>query len=589
MTIFIAFAAIVVDLGTLRLDRRVDRAGADAAAAAAAAYLRPGDTRDPKRACERAWAYLAANIAGLGGSGAAGACAGFAPYRGDTGCPTAQMDESGTVGDFQVTVSWPVPDGSALLTEPDLRPGSVDPPVPDLLFDGDPAGCERIGVTVTRARSFVLGPAIGATGASTTVHSVALAAPPGGDDEIAALVALNDSRLGTLCARAGGSLVVGSYLDGTPRPGIIAVDSDGTDTTTSCSGADDYVIAADSQPGTRICADGIAAGLGCDGGGFIGEYAKGPYGDAARAHDPAAPLSPLPVGVAERIGTAPVEGRYGGHIEALRARLGGPGEPGGFTVLRDGQDIPGTTPPEPFRCRADTPMFVPSGSWFVDCDDFEAAADVVFGGGRIVFDGTVTAAGGGCLAVNVPLSLPPGGAVPCPAVIGSGTAAATTQPPPLSDARVFVRGRSGSPGLVKDGSATLLLPRTFVYLQDGSLAIRGGGGGLLWTHARATSCAPGDEDCLASRFHKLTFWGRDGGTHQIETQDPGALGGSRLDLTGVLFAPDAHLRLSGDDEATLRAQLWADSIEVTGPAQLTWSPDPASAVATQRSSIRLIR
>jgi hypothetical protein len=588
MTIFIAFAAIVVDLSTLRLDRRVDRAAADAAAAAGAAYLRPGDTRDPERGCQRAWGYLAANIAGLDASPAAAACAAFAPYQGDISCP-GQMDQSDTVGDFQVTVSWPVPDGSALLTQPDISPGSVDPPVPDPQWDGDPAGCERIGVTVTRARSFVLGPALGATGASTTVHSVALAAAPGGDDEIAALIALNESRLATLCAQGGGSLVVDSYVDGTLRPGIIAVDSDGSDTTTSCSGADNYVIFADSQPGTRICADGIAAGLGCDGGGFIGEYAKGPYGDAARAHDPAAPLSPVPVGVAERIGTAPVEGRYGAHVEALRAQLGGPGEPPGFGVLQDGQDIPGTTPPEPFRCRPDTPMFVPSGRWFVDCDDFEASADVVFGGGRIVFKGTVTASGGGCLAVNVPLSLPLGGPVSCPVVTGSGTPAATTQPPPLSDAWVFIRGRSGSAGLAKDGSATVLLPRTFVYLQDGSLTMGGEGGGLLWTQARASGCPPGDQDCLASRFHKLTFWSQHGASHQIETQDPGAGGGSRLDVTGVLFAPGAHLEFSGDDEATLRAQLWADSIEVTGPARLTWSADPASAIATQRSSIRLIR
>jgi hypothetical protein len=604
MTVFIAFAAVVVDLSSLRLDRRVDRLAADAAALAGAAYLHPGDTRDPEQACLSAWAYLDGNIGPLDASAAPTACGGFASYRGNVPCPVAQIDQSTTVGDFGVTVSWPVLDVSALMTQPDVRPGTVAAPNPDTLWDGiDP--CARIGVTVTRSRSFVLAPAFGVSGGSTEVHSVAAAAPAASGDEVAALIALDEQRLATLCARQGGSISASSYDDaGQPRPGIIAVDSDGSAGAHGCSGADDYVIFADTEPGTRICADGIEAGAGCDGEGYIDSYAKGPFGDSARSHDPAAPLAPLPGGVAERIGTGPVFGRYGcatsgplpaagchtpNYIDSLGAQLGGPGEPIGYTALRDGQPIPGSNPPVPFQCRADTPVFIPNDRWFVDCDEFDASANVVFGGGRVVFKGTVSVSGG-CLGINVPLEgLNPGDPVAaCPAVEDAGTATATTQPAPTSNARVYIRGRAGAPSFAKDGAGTILLPRTFVYLQDGSMQMSGGGGSLLWTHVKATGCPLGDEDCRASRFDKLAFWSQAGATHEIQTHDAGGPAGNRLDLMGVLFAGGSHLRFSGDD-ATLRAQLWADTIEVVGPAELTWAPGPTSAVPTQRSRIRLIR
>jgi hypothetical protein len=605
LTIFIGFAAIVVDLSLLRLDRRVDRLAADAAAVAAASYLRPADARDPERACRRAWAYLAGNIADLDASGATGHCAGFAAYKG-AACPPAQIDQSASVGDFQVTVSWPVPVGSPLLL-PDLSPGTALPPV-DLSGDGAP--CDRVGVTVTRTRSFLFAPALSTDRASTRVHSVALAEPPAGDDEVAALVTLDTDGLAALCARQGGSITADSYDDGgTRRPGIIAVDSDGTVDAKGCDTGDDYVIVTDPDAGTTICADG-SAGSGCDGTGYIDAYAKGPYGDSARAHDPAASLSPLPTGVTQRIGPDPLFSRYGcatagpvppgechtpNNVQIQRDRIADPATE--FTRLTD-TEVPG------FACDATTAIFIPNGRWLVDCPEFRVSANVVFGGAydspdpaaatrtEIVFTGDVRVIGSGCLAVNVPLRdpttgdpLPPGSPVDCPSVTGDGGPGDTTDPAPTADGRVFLRGGD----LRKDPGATLLLPQTFGYQQAGSIDLAGGDGGrLLWTAARADGCSAGDDLCRSRRFDKLLLWSDSSDPVRVDVQD--SAGGPRLTLAGVVFAPQAALRLTGSGPVTVPLQLFAATVDVAG-VDVVLAPDPADSipVPNARAGIRLIR
>jgi hypothetical protein len=606
MTIFFAFAAIVVDISTLRLDRRVDRLAADAAAVAAATYLRPANARDPERGCQRAWAYLDGNIADLDASGATAHCAGFAPYRGDV-CPPTQVNQTATVGDFQVTVSWPVPDTSPLLL-PDLSPGTAPAPV-DLSDDG--TSCERIGVTVTRTRSFLLAPALGSSlsQANTTVHSVALAEPPSGDDEVAALVALNPDGLATLCAKQGGSIIADSYVDGgTRKPGVITVDSDGTSGTHGCPDAADYVIFADSEPGTAICADASPGGA-CDGGGYIDSYAKGPYGDNARAYDPAAPVSPLPTGVMQRIGTAPLHSRYGcatggplpatgchtpNNIQIQRDRIADPAVE--FTRLPDAA-VPD------FSCDVTTSMFIPNGRWLVDCPQFRVSGTVVFGGAfdsadpatstrtEVVFTGDVHVSGSGCLAVNVPLHdgaggpLPAGSPVDCPPVTGDGNPRDTTEPAPTTDARVFLRGGD----LRKDAEATLLLPRTFGYQQAGAVDLAGGSGGrLLWTAPRAGSCLPSDDLCRSRRFHKLLLWSDSPGAVRLDVHDHS--GETRLTLAGVVFAPLASVRFTGAGPATVAAQVLAGTVEVSGTnVVLNPGPEYAIPVPSQRAHIRLIR
>jgi hypothetical protein len=574
-------AAIVVDLSSLRLDRRVDRLGADAAAVAGAAYLRPGDTRDPQQACRSAWAYLVENIGALDPPAGFNGCTSFGGVG--AACPLP-IEQSSSVGDFTVTVTWPVLINSALMAEPDIQPGAVVAPALDDLADGlDP--CARIGVTVTRNRNFVLGPALGATGASTTVHSVARGDATTGTDEIAAAVVLNEDRLATLCAKQGGSIAAASYNDGsTDRPGVIAVDSDGTNDDHGCTDADDYVIHADTEAGTRICADGPRPGPGCDGGGYIDSYAKGPFGNSARAHDPALPattLAPTPSGVAERIGSAPLFSRYGcatgcdgTPIGDLDPQLANP-QASGFTRVQDGDSLPPGGPGAPvFRCDATEDVVIPGGRWFVDCPEFTVSRTVVFSSTnasgqtspRIAFAGDVTL-NGGCLAVNVPVA-PAATPVVCPPVTGRGTASATTLPAPLSDARVLLA--SGA-DLRKDHQSRLLLPRTFVYQQDGSVNLEGEPGGeLLWT-------APSGGD-----YVNLLLWSEGGGSVRIDT------GGSQLSMAGVLFAPRSRLRLTGDDPATIQAQLFADTMEVL-EADIVLAPDPTAAVPTQRSQVRLIR
>ena len=61
IVLFIMFAAIVVDLGSARFDRRINRSAADSAALGAVTLLQ-SDSRDAPKACKKAWKYLRSSI-----------------------------------------------------------------------------------------------------------------------------------------------------------------------------------------------------------------------------------------------------------------------------------------------------------------------------------------------------------------------------------------------------------------------------------------------------------------------------------------------------------------------------------------------
>lgn len=187
IVLFIAFAGIVVDISSARADRRVNRLAADSAALAAVTNLR-SDGVNGYAACQKAAAYLNDNIPRFSVA-AASVCTPFSSISPAT-CPASVVPFPPFVsGDYRVTMTWPVPDNSPLLENPDVRPGNV-PQVLDVDFDGTEP-CQRFGVSVARDRSFVFGPAVGGpSGITTQVSSVARAAPEGDSGEAAVALIL---------------------------------------------------------------------------------------------------------------------------------------------------------------------------------------------------------------------------------------------------------------------------------------------------------------------------------------------------------------------------------------------------------------
>jgi Flp pilus assembly protein TadG len=637
LVLFIAFGAVVVDLNSARWDRRVDRLGADSAALGGAHFLVPGETIDAHNACHAAWAYLDQNIPGLTQPGS-DPCTPFDNYTDVTAatCPTDPVPgTTTTAGNFTVTITWPVRDDSPLMTNPDLRPGNVKQD-PDDVFDGTKAQrCNRIGVQVARARSFILGPVMGsASGVNTLVHSVARGSSGQPPKDPAALVVLEQHRCSVLTTSGQGGVTVQGYVepDGTKHQGIIAVDSDGNDSGNVCPNNRPWVVdpkfdAAASS--SHVCASGPGPDgppypgptpPACNGNGTIKSFAMKPGNNPTQAYDPSLSLdtlAPKPTGVAEPLTAKPVMSRYGcrlpadpnltdechspNYVDQMLQTLGqstplpypgaqAPYNAQAFTTLSDGSVIPGST--TVFSCKPTTPLYITPGNYFVNCPDpkktqagFNVTTPVVFGGGTVVFAGSVEASVSGCLAVNFPLSLPQGSILAtCPTSVGSGKDATTAPFAPATDAIVYLRdGASWPERLIKGAKAQIFMPRTFVNIQDGFVTLGAGDGTLLWTMPRAEDCAADDDECRYARFHKLVLWSEGSDTHQIGGQ-------AALYLVGVLFTPRAPFTFNGQaGYQSANAQFWARTLELAGQGGLVMQVDPSVAVPTDGPRTLLIR
>lgn len=566
-------AALVVDIGGLRMDRRYEREASDAAVTAGAAYLNPGDPASAMDACRNAFEYARQNLNDAGTTFTMPDCAAL---MGQCTASTLEHSVSGTAGRYTITITYPVRDGSSLL-HPDVAPGfaTADQPA-NSSYDG--TACQRLSVAVAGRRDFILASVNGFKGTTTSVHSVARTDVVGSRPVLAPLVILDPYHCNTLTTSGQGDLEV---LNNVNYPGIIAVDSDGTKdgNPLKCDNPNAWVIDSMGTTNGRILAfpgaDGSAAAI----------YSYALLGSRAdRAYDPsqvlgctpAAPATgtakvcPKPTALGERITRKPWDDRYGAWIAGQRALYASTtlNAASGWTVVSGNKDC-GTG--------GQTDQIY-SGKIFLNCSTFTAKANIGFAAGStVVFAGSVNVTG--CLAFNTTAATP---AAACDQ---------TTTPTSTSDMVVYLRAGDGHGNLTKTAQGTFVAPRTTIIqtgddstTNEGRFDLGAGSGRIYWTPASDA----------ASPAHGLSYWseGRsyphDGDPSNLA---PHSLGGqANVTMVGVMFMPNAQVEIGGASGLNqIDAQFVAYRLDYNGQGTLLMKPDPGNMLSIPIVGVHLIR
>lgn len=548
LTAILAIAALVLDLGAVRANRAASRVATDAAATAGAIDVADGDGR---AGCETALSYLELNLPGV--TTLAGAsCLSFPTTCDDT---TPAATTTGTSGAWSATVTYPVPDDSAMI-DPSAIGAGAQP-----IGGDDGSRCDRIAVSVTSTHQHVFASIVGASTQDSQVSAVART-----DSALAADLALNllvleryDCNAITSSGSGGGDggILVDAVLNPTTGeldPGFIAVDSDGS---AGCSGGvldvngANASIRADGPAGcaseiaTHVGAGGLTVGEGC---GFIRVLAPGTPGCNSPACSSSGTVAPDPTALSSRITRAPVDHRYNckssypfpsgweidgcsepaaPHIDNLIAQYGGGGTPPGFQTWKGaGYSCNVSGGPSTF-------ILVPPGNWRIDCNKFNINRPVIFQAGDVVFDGDVSLGASGVLGIN------------------TNDAGSLPYSPASNAAIAYFRDGE----LKKAGGASLLLHNTFTYFSATSdVGMQGGTSTVVWT-------AP-----TAGNFEDLAMWSDAATAH-------GFSGQASLDLEGVFFAPWAEVSYTGNgSQSQVEAQFIARSLSTSGQGRLVVRP-----------------
>lgn len=542
-------AALVLDLGMVRLNRSTSRVAADAAATAGAIDASGGDGR---AGCETALDYLELNLPQVDILDGAN-CLSF-PTTCDATTPAATT--TGSDGNWVATVTYPVPDDSPLLDPSAIGAGS------QTVIGDDGDQCGRFGVSITSTHEYIFAPVIGFESQSTEVSAVARAEETFGDDVALNLLVLERYECGAMTASGSGSSDGGILVDpvynpttGELDPGFIAVDSDatlgcGADGVLDVDGSNAYIRADGpagclAETGTHVGEGGLSVGEGC---GEVRLLAPGTPGCNFPACTSSGTVAPDPTELNRRITRAPVDHRYNckasypfpvgweidpcedpaaPNIDDLVNDYGGIGAPSGFNSWT-GAGYPCTISGAP-----GTTVTVPAGDWYIDCAPFSVKRTVIFQGGDVVFDGDVVLEASGVLAIN---SNPAGG---LPYTSTSSAAIA------------YFRGGAIS----KAGDASLVLHNTTVYFSEtSSMTLQGGGGYLVWT-------AP-----TSGVFEDLAMWSESTVTNDMAGQ-------ANLELEGVFFAPWARILYRGNGaQQQVEAQFIARTLSTEGQGLLVVRP-----------------
>lgn len=584
----LGLAALVIDLGMLRQNRRETRLAADAAAVAGAGQLDTiSGAANPRQACLDAWSYLGTNLDFVvpGNTG----CDIFPTVV--TSCPasTDPVPAIGTVEEFTIAITWPVPDASTLLTAPNVTAAGgvsatqeVDP-----LVDGEDP-CARIAVQVQQDQDPTFGAVFGADGAATTVTSVARATERAGvAGPIAALNVLEDNECQAILTSGQASIEIAAVGD---RPGIVAVESSGRHPT-GCPNNKPWVIdVAETASGGHVWANGLD-GVGK---GIIYSYALNPSANPDDAYNPGtiAPaddlLLPTPTLMAQRFGATPVTNIYDcldatdcpdspeKYVSTLKTRFDSatpqPYEHAGafpataFKTLSVANGVAGW----PANCKVSDVVLVPAGNWYADCNTLEVSGTLVVAGGNLVTKGGVDVKSTGCFAMNVPIT----GVASCP----TQNAAGEVVPGATDEGILFMRGGD----FTKGAQAAIFVERTFVYMKSGHIDFGAGSGALYLTNPKPDEVGC-DEECVNARFGKVSLWN--------ESSDTQELGGqAAVVLRGILFVPNATFQYNGQaSQVQTNAQFWANKLLITGQGTLVMAPDPNDSVARPEAATVLIR
>lgn len=595
--------AIVLDLSALRADRREQRAAADAAVTAGAHVLA---TQGGANACAVTWEYATTNL-GVPSGGAP--CVAFPP------CTGAPWSVTGTSGGYTITIAHPVLDGDALLDADAVGPDFAV----NLHPDADGVACDRIGVNISSTRQPIFARVIGASGNTTSAHSVARVAPGGPGDEPASLVLLERNACRAVRTDGVNTRLIVAAANG--AAGRIQADSraDG-----SCPGGTRVVEGTAGSSGPSILAQHLR-----DAGGAIVKQARIQifaklFGDPKAHTDwPTTVGEPDPIGY-KQIGRTPVDARYLENVRALETEATTAvtsAAPFGASVT-----YVNVTDPAPtglgLTCTIDTPTPITSGTrfWF-NCP-----------GGLTVRNLTIDVADAE-VVINGPLN-----------VESTGFA--------ITDARkVWVRGKTtgnkrgidlGAPFVVNNDNLATCAGRSAgavgtMFLKEGTLEaanpaarvqwcqmfvyLRGdatttaasalpaavtpppalppppgdygsigtinvtGGAAIDWTAPNELTELPTTAQLASHKFEDFALWTE---AHQQSNLN----GGGGLTLGGIYFLPNADpFRISGNSGQSIEvdAQFYVRRLEVRGGSVLRMVPDPSNQVPIPTNVVALIR
>lgn len=565
MLLVLGVAAIAVDLAALRFDVRADRLASDAAVTAGVMAMDTAGGTNAEEACQTAWEYLLLNLEDEGASLSPPDCMVFSGE-----CdPLVARTATASAGPYSFVITHPVPDANPLMGGQTINP----------TIDG--VACQRLGVTVARARDYSFARVLGFESGTTEVSSVARLEPDAGGGEVVPLLVLEPIGCPAIFTSGQGKVTV-TYDLATDTPGFIVVDSNAS----TCGASDPYSIDSKGTqkgwiraipvPGKNIPSAILSYALA----GIAPADPNASYDpsdltdpvDPADITDPSEPpeswfrLYPQPIAASRRITRAPIDWRY-------NCKTGYPGYPLDLTNPGLGtipiQDCPDTPAPhiddhvnlygsgEPigfeswiaagYSCNIGSGPIVVSGNWYVDCPN-----GLVVNGARVTFNGSnVVLTGGIDMRSSAVMEINPG---------------------VTDDYFVFVRKEGSNGTILKRAQASLVIERTFVYLADGAVDLRAGDGGLVWT-------AP-----EAGNFEDLALWSEAALPHEV-----GGQAGNTL--TGTFFTPLAEpFSLTGQaGQFQFEAQFITRRLEVKGQGEVKMHPDPTKTTLIPIRAVMLIR
>jgi hypothetical protein len=572
IVVLMSIGALVVDLGALRGNVRVDQNVADFAALAAGTAL---GANNPVGACSAAITYVNTNANLSDPIDAPTFCSGMGSTVCSGGAGFATPSEQ--VGSYTVSVHYPVPD--AEIADSNITGGSR-------MYDG--TQCQRIRVIITSTQRSAFAAILNVQSMSGT--RTATARPWAVGPQLTPALWLLEPHSCTSLAVSGGSqITVGT----TSVPGVLTIDSDGStcqssQRTITVSGAGTTLRAVPTTGDPKGTIQLVA----------LPQLATAciSSGAGSSACDPAdvssGRLAPQPVPVAQRATRARVddvyncrnpypaaESDYHGitliaacnasttppYIANLKTAIGTSGLPpvtGGF----------GTTYQRwraSFSCNPSGTISV-AGNWWIDCPgngiNIGNGTDIEFRDGNVVIDNGFSMTGGTLKfnTNNTKAALPSGCTYPLVTTPCTGYASPGA-------AFVYLRG-----GDVNVTGGVLTVNRATMYTASGYVKVNSSP--PIWL-------APTE-----GPLGYLALWS-DMPSTSNSTSKFSMAGGTGVQLTGIFFTPEAapFSLTGGGTWGQQNAQFIARQLQVSGGGTLTLSPDPQKSVKVPTLAGTLIR
>lgn len=621
LVVVVALSSILVDLTSVRADRRAAKAASDAGAVAGAGSL--GITEpNPRQACIDAVRFAASSLGITSGY----VTTGCTPLPDSASCSAATAMNVVPVAlpkNWRVTVYWPVRNESGLMQNPSVERWT-NVRLTQTPANSDGGICSRVGLEVDRTRGLSVGSALGfpLAGGARSQRSVALAEiRPGGGKVVAPLIILDRHSCNVLNVTGNGGVDV---LDNGDTPGVIAVDSDAT---VDCNGANttaivvtnnSHIWAYDSPTGAK----GVILSY------ALPERVLDSY-DAVQTSDtcqptpgvfnPLYPLCPRPVPAGARFGRGAFDVRYNcttcgtlntDYINQFKRYVGIAAPPFGSYTAGPMMSVPPTPtcnlPPSPIvgdiwiNCASGAQKVTTSGTTVFRGGRVRIDAKSLDVNGKLVFENTaqvnlnvdtVTVPSGNCLIFNPPDRFVGAGETLTQTCDDATTLETATgylvsqdMPP------VWIRGELNVNGSMIARQTFIMQPPDGPPPFAGRLNVSTVGDRIYWSApfgqdtfanvggswvSSPTPCVPSVTPTsypTAGCFEDLSSWNEWDGD---PVNSPNKLSGqSQVFVDGTWFIPDTAFTFGGGSgQSQTRAQFVALRLNLNGAGTLKMSPD----------------